>query len=115
MINASGPGAVLRKKCREEDEEDEEKEDEVGGRVILNVDVKLLLLCGVRIADLAWAREKDKVVAMAGSRVWGNIVRIGVEVVRGMDTKECTSMNNIILAREKLIGDEAAMIFEEGC
>lgn len=112
MINASGPGAVLRKKCREEDEEDEEKEDEVAGRVILNVDVKLLLLCGVRIADLAWAREKDKVVAMAGSRVWGDIVRFGVVVLREMDTLvwECTSMNNIIYARKKMLGDEAAMI-----
>lgn len=76
----------MRKKCREEDEEDEEKEDEVAGRVILNVDVKLLLLCGVRIADLACAREKDKVVAMAGSRVWGDMVRFGVEVVRGKNT-----------------------------
>lgn len=83
MINASGPGAVLRKKCN--CEEDEEKEDEVAGRVILNVDAKLLLLCGVRIADLAWAGERDKVVAMAGSRVWGYIVRFVVEVVRGID------------------------------
>ena len=53
------------------------------GRVILNVDVKLLLLCVVRIADLAWAGERDKVVAMAGSRVWGCIVRFGVDVVSG--------------------------------
>lgn len=83
MIKASGPGAVLRKKCREKDEEDEEKEDEVAGRVILNVDVKLLLLCGIKIADLAWAGERDKVVAMAGSRVLGCIVRFGVEVVSG--------------------------------
>lgn len=92
MINASGPGAVLRKKCREEEEEDEEKGVEVAGRVILNVDVKLLLLCGLTIADLAWAREKDKVVAMAGSRLWGDMVRFGVEVVRGMDMLvwECT-------------------------
>lgn len=45
------------------------------------MDVKLLVLCGVRIADLAWARERDKVVAMAGSRVWGDIVRFGVVVL----------------------------------
>lgn len=82
MINASGPGAVLRKKCRDEEEED----DELGGRVILNVDVKLLVLCGVRIANLAWARVRDKVLAIAGSRVSGDIVRFGFVVVRGMDT-----------------------------
>lgn len=92
MINASGPGAVLRKKCRDEDEEDEEDKDGVGRRVILNVDVKLLVLCGVKIADLAWARERDKVVAMAGSRVWGDIVRMNI-LVGGCT---CTSMNNII-------------------
>lgn len=107
MINASGPGAVLRKKCNcEEDEEDEEKEDEVAGRVILNVDAKLLLLCGVRIADLAWAGERDKVVAMAGSRVWGYIVRFGVEVVRGIDRytgmgSECIIQVCIILSRQE--------------
>ena len=78
MINASGPGAVLRKNCREEKEEDEVE--------ILKVDVKLLVLCGVRIADLACARERYKVVAIAGSRVWGNIVRFRFVVVRGIDT-----------------------------
>lgn len=45
MTNASGPGAVLRKKCYEEHQEDEVE----GGRVILYVDVKLLVLCEVRL------------------------------------------------------------------
>lgn len=58
MINASGPGAVLRKKCRGEVGEED---DELGGRVISNVDVNLLVLCGVRIANLAWASEGEGV------------------------------------------------------
>lgn len=74
MTNASGPGAVLRKKCCEEDEEDEVE----GGRVILYVDVKLLVLCGVRVADLNWAGERERVLAMAGSRILVGIVRFGL-------------------------------------
>lgn len=71
MTNASGPGAVLRKKCCEEDEVE-------GGRVILYVDVKLLVLCGVRVVDLTWAGERERVLAMAGSRILVGIVRFVV-------------------------------------
>ena len=74
MTNASGPGAVLRKKCCEVDELDEVE----GGRVILYVDVKLLALCEVRVVDLAWAGEKERVFAMAGSRILAGIVRFGL-------------------------------------
>lgn len=49
-----------------------------GGRVILYVDVKLLVLCGVRVADLNWAGERERVVAMAGSRILFGIVRFGL-------------------------------------
>lgn len=74
MTNASRPGAVLRKKCCEEDEEDEVE----GGIVILYVDVKLLVLCAVKLADLAWAGERERVLAMAGSRIWVDIARFGL-------------------------------------
>lgn len=55
--------------------------DEVeGGRVILYVDVNLLVLCGVRVVDLTWAGERERVLAMAGSRILVGIVRFGLFV-----------------------------------
>lgn len=39
------------------------------------MDVKLLVLCGVRVADLALAGERERVLAMAGSRIWVDIAR----------------------------------------
>lgn len=112
MINASGPVAVLRKKCCEEEEKEGEEEEEegrkdedvVGGRVILYVDVKLLVLCGVIVTDLASVGERERVLAIAGSRVWGNIVRFGCLVVgdwrRGL--RCCRYV-------------KTAIIFEESC
>lgn len=55
--------------------------DEVdGGRVILYVDVKLLVLCGVSVVDLTWAGERERILAMAGSRILVGIVRFGLFV-----------------------------------
>lgn len=53
--------------------------DEVeGGTVILYVDVKLLALCEVMVVDLTWAGERERVLAMAGSRILVGIVRFGL-------------------------------------